>query len=95
MPGRKYAPKVIAAPSTAAPIRVARTPTKAATGAVSANDSGMSAIETNQSRLETRPSIEPGTWRCLIVAHTIVPAASRALNRRQAIISCQAAFAMP
>ena len=65
---------MIAPPSTADPISVARTPTAAATGAVSAKESGTSPIETSQSRLETRPSREEGTCRCLIVAQTIVPA---------------------
>ena len=36
--------------------------------------------------LETRPSIEAGTCRCLIVAQTIVPAVSSALKRRHATI---------
>ena len=52
-------------------------------------------IEISQSRLETRPSSAEGTSLCLIVAHTIVPAVSNALNRKLAIISCQTAAARP
>jgi hypothetical protein len=44
------------------------------TGPVRAKETGSRPIEMSQSRLETRPSISPGTWRCLAVAHTIVPA---------------------
>ena len=79
----------------AAPISVALTPTSPATGAVSAKESGSRPIEISQSRLETRPSMEAGTWRCLIVAQTIVPAVSSPLNRRQATISCQDEVARP
>ena len=69
--------------------------TQLAAGAVSANESGSSPIEIIQSRLETRPSIEAGTCRCFMVAQTMVPAVSNALKARQAIISCQAAVAIP
>ena len=41
----------------------------------------------SQSRLDTRPSSCDGTWRCLAVAHAIVPAVSRVLNRTLASIS--------
>src|SRR6478735_7064567 len=93
IPGRNSAASVIAAPTRPAPTRVARTPSAAATGAVSANEMGSRPIEISQSRLETRPSIELGTWRCLIVAQTIVPAVSSALKTRHASISCHAAVA--
>ena len=43
----------------------------------------------NQSKLETRPSRRRGTNRCFVVAHTIVPAASKALNAKQAAAICQ------
>src|SRR5947208_2300373 len=95
IPGRNSAESVTAAPTSAAPTNVARTPIAAATGAVSANDSGRSPIEISQSRLETRPSIDVGTCRCFIVAHRIVPAASRPLKTKHAAINCQAAVASP
>ena len=72
-----------------------RTPIAALTGPVSANDTGSSPIEISQSRLDTRPSSAAGTWRCLAVAHTIVPAVSSALNARLASMSCQTAVASP
>jgi hypothetical protein len=65
------------------------------TGAVSAKETGTRPIEISQSRLETRPSRCPGTWRCLAVAHTIVPAVSSALKARLASMSCQTAVATP
>ena len=95
IPGRKRAPNVTTPPTSAAAISVARAPIAPATGAVSANEIGNSPIEISQSRLETRPSIALGTWRCLTVAQTIVPAVSSALKTRQASISCQAAVASP
>ena len=95
MPGRKRAPRVTAPPIAAAPTSVARAPTAAATGAVNAKESGRSPIEISQSRLETRPSIDAGTWRCFSVAQTIVPAASSALKSRHASPSCQVALAKP
>jgi hypothetical protein len=95
IPGRKSAPSVTTAPTIAAPTSVARTPTAAATGAVRAKETGRSPIEISQSRLDTRPSIAFGTCRCFTVAQTIVPAVSRALKTRQAIMSCQAAVAIP
>ena len=49
----------------------------------------------SQSRLETRPSIDAGTWRCLAVAQTIVPAVSSTLNTKQASISCHTAGGEP
>jgi len=64
-------------------------------GAVSANDSGSRPIEISQSRLDTRPSIDAGTWRCLRVAQTIVPAVSSALKARQTTTSSQVAVASP
>src|SRR5205807_2468237 len=63
IPGRNSAPRVIAPPIAAAPTSVARAPIAAAIGAVSAKDKGRSPIEISQSRLETRPSIDAGTWR--------------------------------
>ena len=93
IPGRNRAPSVIAPPIAAAPTRVARAPTRSATGAVSAKDNGNSPIEISQSRLETRPSIDAGTCRCLIVAQTIVPAVSSALKSRQATMRLRAARA--
>src|SRR4030095_4382702 len=47
-------------------------------------DRGSSAVETNQSTLDTRPSIPSGTNRCLAVAQAIVPAASSPFTRTQA-----------
>ena len=65
------------------------------TGPVRAKDSGSRPIEISQSRLETRPSSAAGTWRCLAVAHTMVPAVSSALKARLASMSCQTAEARP
>jgi hypothetical protein len=89
------APKVTTAPTIPAPISVARTPIAPLTGPVSANDSGSRPIEISQSRLDTRPSSAAGTWRCLAVAHTMVPAVSSALKARLASMSCQIAPATP
>ena len=66
-----------------------------ATGAAAAYDSGSSAVETNQSTLDTRPSSRPGTSRCLAVAQAIVPAASSPFTTTHAAASCQVAVARP
>src|SRR6185312_5087202 len=44
---------------------------------------------------QCRPSTDAGTWRCLIVAHTIVPAVSSPLKRRHATMSCHEDVARP
>ena len=49
----------------------------------------------NQSKLETRPSSRLGTRRPLVVAQTIVPAPSSALNAKQAAIACHGNRARP
>ena len=95
MPGKKRAPRVTVLPIAAATTNVARVPISAVAGAVSANETGRRPIEIIQSRLDTRPSSEEGTCRCLIVAQTMVPAASRALNTRQASINWVVEYASP
>ena len=95
IPGRSSAPNVTTPPSTPAPTSVVCAPIAPLTGPVSAKDSGSRPIEISQSRLDTRPSSAAGTWRCLTVAHTIVPAVSSALKARLASISCQTALARP
>ena len=62
---------------------------------LSAKDSGSRPTEISQSSDETRPSSALGTWRCLVVAQTIVPAVSSPLNTALASISCQIAVAAP
>ena len=94
-PRMNSAANVTAAPSTPAATNVARTPIAALTGPVSAKDRGSSPIEMSQSRLETRPSMAAGTWRCFIVAQTIVPAVSKPLKIMQASISCHTAVDNP
>ena len=95
MPGSSSAPNVTTPPIRPAPTSVVWAPIAALTGPVSANDSGSRPIEISQSRLDTRPSSAAGTWRCLAVAHTIVPAVSSALKARLASMSCQTALARP
>src|SRR5437660_286817 len=75
--------------------RAVRARMAAATGAVRAKESGSSPMEMNQSKLDTRPKRRFGTNRCFVVAHTIVPAASRALNEKAAIIACHGYLANP
>jgi hypothetical protein len=95
MPGRNRKTSVIALPISPAPTSVVRAPMASATGPVNAYESGTRPIEMNQSKLETRPSIRPGTSRCLVVIHTMSPALSRALNAKQKTIACQGSRAMP
>src|SRR3954471_24425360 len=95
MPGRKRKPMVTTAPRRPAPTRVCRTPSHEATGATAAYDSGNSAVETNQSTLETRPSSLPGTRRCFAVAQATAPAASSPLTNTQATANCHVAVARP
>ena len=83
------------APSAPAHIKVWRTPRAALTGPVSAYDSGSRPIEIIQSRLDTRPRSCEGTWRCLAVAHAIVPAVSSVLNRTLASIRPHRPLAKP
>ena len=51
-------------------------------GAVSAKETGVSPIETSQSRLETRPRRSRGTRICISVVQITVPRPSRAARRR-------------
>jgi hypothetical protein len=95
IPGTKNAAQVTTAPTTPAATSVPRVPIAPATGPVRAKDSGSRPIEMSQSRLETRPSMARGTWRCFVVAQTIVPAVSRALNATAASMSCQSALERP
>ena len=67
----------------------------AATGPVSAKDTGTRPMEMNQSKLATRPSSAVGTSRCLAVAQTMVPAVSSALNARHAAMTCHDTVARP
>ena len=60
-------------PSAPASASVVRAPSTSATGPVSANDSGVRPSETNQSRLDTRPSISGGTSVFISVFQTIMP----------------------
>lgn len=82
-----------AAPATPATRNVVRAPMAAASGAVRAKESGTRPIDTNQSRLETRPSRARGTRRCFTVSHTTVPADSKPLNSMLTTMACQAAWA--
>src|SRR6266498_1991075 len=81
IPGRNNAARVTTPPSRPAHTRVALAPSAEAIGPVTAKETGTSPIEMNQSNLETRPRSWPGTRRCFTVAHTTVPAVSRALTR--------------
>jgi len=95
IPGSQSAAKVTTAPTAPAAMSVPCVPIAALSGPVSAKESGSRPMEMSQSRLDTRPSISPGTWRCLAVAQTIVPAVSSALKARLASISCHTAVANP
>ena len=92
MPGMNRNASVTAPPSSPAPISVGCAPNVFATGPVSAYDTGTSAVEMNQSKLETRPMSRAGTSRCFVVIHTMRPALSSALNRKQNAIACLALF---
>src|SRR3712207_6964086 len=61
-------------------------PMAPATGAVSAYESGTNPIETNQSRLDTRPRSSAGTRRCFVVAHQTRDRKSTRLNSSHANI---------
>ena len=52
---------------------MASVPISSAIGPVSANDTGISPADTNQSRLDTRPSISEGTRVCISAFQTTIP----------------------
>src|SRR5260221_276964 len=64
-------------------------PIAAAMDAVSANDSGVRPIETNQSTLLTRPTSARGTRRCSSVAHTTKPTAMPMPNSKPSAAEAQ------
>ena len=61
---------------------------------MSANETGSSPIDTNQSRLDTRPSISGGTRVCISVFHTTIPAVFSGEATKENTHSCQAAPAI-
>ena len=63
---------------------VVRAPSSDATGPVIANESGVRPIDTNQSKLDTRPSISAGTSVFMSVFQMIMPTVPRP-NERTAI----------
>ena len=61
------------------------------TGPVSAKDSGVSPIETNQSSECTRPRSSGGTREDISVPHTTMPAVSHAPKTTAKAMSCHTA----
>jgi hypothetical protein len=55
---------------------------------VSAYETGVSASESTQSRLDTRPIIRPGTERCRTVVQTIPPVVMQPTEKKLTIIAC-------
>src|SRR5829696_602905 len=62
--------KKVSAPRAPATASVSRAPISSATGPVIAKDTGVRPIDTNQSRLDTRPSSSDGTSVFISVFHT-------------------------
>src|SRR3954447_10938790 len=77
-----------AAPAT---LSVASTPMAFDTGPVSANDTGVRPIDTNQSSECTRPRSAGGTREDISVPHTTMPAVSHAPNRTAKAMNCHSA----
>ena len=59
---------------------------------MSANDSGVSPMETNQSRLDTRPSISAGTSVLTSVLQTTMPAVAKPKEKKAIAHICHAAL---
>src|SRR5918996_4476526 len=95
IPGRNRKKMVAGTPRTPAPMSVGPTPTASAIGPVRANETGISETETSQSRLETRPSRQVGTRRCMRVAQTTSPAVKLAPPTKLAAMACQRSVASP
>src|SRR6266545_1070147 len=75
-------------PAIPAANSVFEAPNDAATGPVRANETGTRPADANQSRLETRPSMSPGTRRWSSVRHTIPPEAEKPKRTTLASIAC-------
>ena len=91
-PGMKRK-KNVAAPSRPETASVVRAPSTSATGPVTANDSGVRPIETNQSKLDTRPSSSGGTSVFISVFQTTSAAVPRPNERNATRHICHAASA--
>ena len=77
--------------STPASTSVASTPIAFDTGPVSANDSGVRPIETNQSSECARPRRSGGTREDMSVPQTTMPAVSRAPKTTAKAMNCHSA----
>ena len=73
---------------------MASVPISSAIGPVSANETGISPATTNQSRLDTRPSISDGTRVCMSAFHMTIPTVFRAKPTKENTNSCQGAPAI-
>ncbi len=78
-------------PSTPDRASVVRAPSSSATGPVTAKESGISPIDTNQSKLDTRPSISAGTSVFIMVFQTTMPAVPSPKDTSAIRHICQAA----
>jgi hypothetical protein len=76
-------------PSTPAPASVARAPTASAIGPVSAKDTGVSPIDTNQSTLVTLPSISAGTSVYMSMLQTRSPVVAKPNEKNASTHICQ------
>ena len=93
IPGRKMKTNVVA-PRIPASASVVRAPNSSAAGPVIAKESGTRPIETNQSKLDTRPSISGGTSVFSSVFHTTMPAVAHPKETNAIAHICHAAPAI-
>ena len=75
--------------------RVGPGPSTAATGPVSANETGTSPVETSQSRLDTRPSSSRGTSVWSNVIQMICPTSKSAAVPKPMMSACQSEVISP